>query len=225
MSSLMLEMQSLYEFQNIENIDHLNISDYSDNVYKIFSNISKISKSDFGENFHFLCKKCHHIPKLKFYLDNKINYKCKCKEEDFSIKEIFSLLLNSEDSIEISEILLCNLHPNEKYLFYCQKCKKKFCIQCLYNRVDQSDHEHKMITNFDLTTIKKTKYIIDIINKKKANYINIENEDYENNSFLMNSEFETNNNFYNSSNNTIINTNSYININIENNLSSQKEIC
>lgn len=131
MSSLMLEMQSLYEVQNIENIDHLNISDYSDNVYKIFSNISKISKSDFGENFHFLCKKCHHIPKLKFYLDNKINYKCECKEGDFSIKEIFSLLLNSEDSIEISEILLCNLHPNEKYLFYCQKCKKKFCIQCL----------------------------------------------------------------------------------------------
>lgn len=93
-------------------------------------NISSIEKSKFSPNYHFLCKKCNKIPIIQFIKTNKIKYIWKCEQSprELHIKDIYDLLLNSEE-IEIEAIrkLKCKLHPDEKYIFFCQECQKNLC--------------------------------------------------------------------------------------------------
>ena len=92
-------------------------------------NISSIEKSKFSPNYHFLCKKCNKIPIIQFIKTNKIKYICKCEQspKELHIKDIYDLLLNSEE-IEIEAIrkLKCKLHQMKNIFFFAKSVKKTY---------------------------------------------------------------------------------------------------
>ena len=173
--SLMMELQEFPEHLKLDN------SFNSENIYSFHLsnlNISKITKSEFADHFHFLCKGCNGIPIIKFIEKNKIKYICKCKDspKKLLIKDIFNYLIYSDNIEDDPKELKCNSHPNEKYIYYCEKCKKNICNICLEKCIE---HEKKIKPALDKNTIDKSKYIMDKINEK--NKISTD-EDEDNNS-------------------------------------------
>ena len=153
---------SLIELQLYDENPKLNHSLNSDIYSQHISNLSfsNISKNKFAEHYHFLCKFCDEVPIIKFVKRNKIKYKCKCKKSPrlLLIKDIFDYLLYSDEiDIDLSK-LKCADHEDEKYIFYCEVCKKNICYKCAFNCIE---HKNRINTvALDKKTINKSKYII-----------------------------------------------------------------
>ena len=153
-------MSNLYSEKEI----FLTLFDYLNNNHKIpehdiFNNsldsISSISqiKTNPNENFHFLCKNCNTIPILDFYSNYKINYSCKCKQEQISIQKIFEFLYYSEEND--NKNLKCKYHSDEKYIYCCQKCNENYCRKCT-NKLCEHTIEY---IGFNENAVDKSQYI------------------------------------------------------------------
>ena len=106
---------------------------------------------------------------IKFIKKNKLKYFCECKESPsiFLMNKIYDYLYFSEEkNIKINE-LYCNIHNDEKYIFYCEKCKKNLCNNCVENCLE---HENKIKVLTDKNAIKKCNYISNKINEEEKNY-------------------------------------------------------
>ena len=90
-------MESLIELANIENLDKSNI--FPDYSQSLINGISNISKSQFGEHYHYLCKKCNNVPLTRFITKDKILFICKCEESprELLIKDIYNFLFYSKE--------------------------------------------------------------------------------------------------------------------------------
>ena len=174
---LEIELQSLYPDSNPFDI----------------SSISKISKSNFAKHYHFLCKECDEVPKIEFFSNNKIKYKCDiCKEyKELSVKEVYDLLYYSE-GIEPINKLRCRLHPYEKYIFYCKTCKKNRCSKC---EKCLKNHKKEIISlSLESDIVSKKDYIIEKIKEKKESFANDEisfNSDKEEDSNIIHYVYES----------------------------------
>ena len=147
-------------FDENPKLPSFNSNIYSEHILSL--SLSNISKSKFAEHYHFLCRFCNEVPVIKFVKRNKIKYECKCEIESpriLLIKDIFNYLLYSDKiDIDLSK-LKCINHKDEKYIFYCEKCKKNICYKCFEDCIE---HEKKIKTiAFDRKTINKSKYIIE----------------------------------------------------------------
>ena len=219
----------------IEEDPKLNHSFNSDIYSQHISNLSfsNISKSKFAEHYQFLCKKCNEVPVIKFIKKNKIKYKCKCKESPriLLIKDIFKYLLYSDEIDADTSKLKCNIHKEEKYIFYCEKCKKNKCNKCIENCIE---HENRIKSlALDRNTINKSKYIVKKIEEESTAYFedDIKSEELDENNvpsyklipkkLLNNNNININNN--NINNNNDINNND--NNNINNNISDDDDSC
>ena len=138
------------------------------------SDIEPIKKTNFAEHYHFLCKKCGRIPKIRFLKNKKIKYKCYCS--DLSIDNIHTIYdyLDYSDIIDIDNIKLkCENHPDEKYSHYCIQCGNNLCNIC---KIECINHKDKIIDlNLDEDLINKRKYIIEKIKVQNQTYIDEEN--------------------------------------------------
>ena len=167
----MLELSEFYEEPN--RIPGINSDIYSFDIFAL--TLSDIKKGEFAQHYHFVCKLCKDIPIIKFIRRNRIQYKCKCKEckdspKELSIKDIYDYIQYTEQiGIEANE-LKCKEHENEKYVYYCENCKKNLCNKCIENCFE---HEKKIKPlTLDRNTYEKSQYIIDIINKEKEKFQN-----------------------------------------------------
>ena len=147
-------------FDENPKLPSFNSNIYSEHILSL--SLSNISKSKFAEHYHFLCRFCNEVPVIKFVKRNKIKYECKCEIESpriLLIKDIFNYLLYSDKiDIDLSK-LKCINHKDEKYIFYCKKCKKNICYKCFEDCIE---HEKKIkAIAFDRKTINKSKYIIE----------------------------------------------------------------
>ena len=130
------------------------------------------------------CKKC-----LNSWIRN--NNKCGCCRKQISKKDIISLPILKNINNCISQINkeknqeICSIH-NEKILFFCMKCLKKYCGKCLFfGSKEAKKHEgHNII---DYTELKKSEYNSIINNfdkyrntKKEIEELNIKNNTYKN---------------------------------------------
>ena len=150
---------SIDELQQFEEEQRLNHS-FNSEIYSLNFSTSKIFKSELTKHYLFLCKFCDEVPVIKFIKRNKIKYICKCKlsPKELLIKEIFNYLYHSDEEIMDTSKLKCILHPDEKYNYYCEKCKKNICYKCIQNCIE---HENKIkALALDINTINKSKYII-----------------------------------------------------------------
>ena len=134
------------------------------------STIEKIKENQVDLNYHFLCKKCNKIPVFNFLINKKIEYICNCKDSpgEIFIKDIFNFLYYSED--KENKILKCDLHPTEKYILYCEKCKKNLCAKCAYNCIDHKDKINCFFI-FDDIIFNKKEYINKILEKDNDGFI------------------------------------------------------
>ena len=139
-----------------------------------FSNISSISQSEFSEKFHFLCNRCKRVPILRFTTKNKIIFICNCKSSyrHLSIIEIYNYLYNIQENCFEEEKLNCYIHPETKYSFYCEDCKKNLCSKCFDNCIELK-HKIKSLA-LDLDTFYKCKYIFEKIKEGKRYIEDIE---------------------------------------------------
>ena len=134
---------------------------------------------EFHNRYSFLCITCGGVPELNISEKGKINYSCECEEEykDLSIKEIYKHLFCSNDTDSRNKKLICN-RDNNKYSYYCKKCKLNFCIKC---SKDCKEHKNELIMfGIDDKDIKeKADYIIDRLKNKntiKTNKISLIDE-------------------------------------------------
>ena len=134
-------------YQNSISLSNSLSNSFSKNFSKAFLNKDNKNippKSEFAEPYHFLCKKCKTIPKIKFRTDNKIELECKCKPVIgvIDICKVFNFLDNSNDINIEFEKLICKEH-NEKFVFYCNNkgCNKNLCLKCRYNCIK---HQNKI---------------------------------------------------------------------------------
>lgn len=164
---------SLIELEQYDETPKLNNSFDSDIYSQHILNLSfsNISKSKFAEHFHFLCKKCSEVPVIKFVKRNRIKYECECKESPriLSIEEIFKYLLYSDEIDFDSSKLKCIDHEDEKYIFYCEKCKKNICYKCAINCVEHKNRINALA--LDRKTINKSKFIVEKLEEKNNNTI------------------------------------------------------
>ena len=139
---------------------------------------------EFYEYYSFFCKKCERVPdEFNISTKGKISYICGKGEEnekvhkDLTIKELYDNLFYSKDIDSRNEKLKCFFH-NEKFIYYCKKCKQNFCFQC---SKDCSNHRNELLRfGLDDTDIKeKIDYIKEKIKNKdkiKTNIINFVKE-------------------------------------------------
>ena len=160
-----------------------------------FSDISCINRSNFL-NFKFLCKFCQKIPKIEFIKNSKIKFICECEisPREVPVNRIFEYLHNSsENNINISGILKCHMHKDEKYILYCKKCNINLCFKCSNEFFEQHDkHNQDLIAfAFDKKTKSKIKYIIQKFEEKNQccidndSKIDFENEINDNNKLKL----------------------------------------
>ena len=207
-----IELQELFE-ENTKSNHSFNSDIYFQHMLNL--SFSNISKSKFAEHYHFLCKKCNEVPVIKFIKKNKIKYKCKCKESPrvLLIKDIFDYLLYSEE-IDTDQIKLkCNEHKEEKYIFYCDKCKKNICNKCIENCIEHENRIKALL--LDRNTINRSKYIIKKIEEENSNNLEdeIKSEELEDNNistFKIIPKKSSNNNNNNNENNISNDDNYYV---------------
>jgi len=195
-----------------------------------FENVSSILNA-LPQNMNYLCKKCLKFPEVLFLTNEKIKLICSCEKEDkeIDIKDFFSYISNSSIEDNNNHNLICSEH-NEKFAYYCTKCKIHLCINCTEN-CDEKGH-----FLIDLVRDKKTrKKVKNILNQIEDKFIKIKNneiEDKEENlTFLNDSDsiqlinYQNNcNKIYNKNINKINNVNNNIN-NANNNINiDSKEI-
>ena len=161
-------------YQNSISLSNSLSNSFSKNFSKAFLNKDNKNippKSEFAEPYHFLCKKCKTIPKIKFRTDNKIELECKCKPVIgvIDIRKVFNFLDNSNDINIEFEKLICKEH-NEKFVFYCNNkgCNKNLCLKCRYNCIK---HQNKIkfiyIDEKIIKTIFKSFSEIELLSKEE----------------------------------------------------------
>ena len=136
----------------------------------------------FSENdSHFICKKCHKIPIVKFNNSlTKFNCSCSCSfSRESSLKNIINEYIvrendeNSNDSIE--SYLKCKLH-NENFFYYCKMDNTHLCRTCLRKKYLHQIHSLYSF-DFNYCTINKKKENILTILKEKSKDLNFEIND------------------------------------------------
>ena len=166
----LMELMYLEEYYENDKINHSLNSKIYPLVNPEFST-SKISKSDFAKHYQFLCKECGDVPIIKIFKRNIIKYICKCEESprELTFQDIYKYILYSEEIDFYTYKLKCTSHSDEKYIYYCEKCKKNLCKKCIENCIE---HEDKLKSLFlDRNIIKIVKYIKEIIDKQTSTYI------------------------------------------------------
>ena len=156
------------------------------------SNSSKEIQKEFYMNYHFLCKKCEHVPIMEFSKKGKIRYsscRCKKKYKNISIDEIYEYLYKIDESKEEesgTKNLKCFLHE-EKFSFYCKTLKRDYCLKCENENCSGHHNSHIEFGNNDRYIKEYLDYIKKQINnqndiktnkikvKEVNNFINIEN--------------------------------------------------
>ena len=164
MSNPNIEMKPNTNYQDLYTSNTLNIELQELNPEtEIPWSQSKIITNPLLDGYHFLCKKCNQIPLIIYVKKDKIKFLCKCPDspKDILIIKIKEHLVNLES--QIFGILKCPLHSNEddnKYKFYCSKCKKKLCFYC--NDYKEHINDVKLIpSTLEIKTIKKLNYILE----------------------------------------------------------------
>ena len=158
-----------------ENVNSISFKDKENSISLIEPFIKQLKNYSFS-NFHFICKKCWRIPTLKFIKKNKLLYTCKCEESprEIFIKNIYDFLVDiNKNKVDINEVLKCKKDENEKYIFYCEECKKNRCNKCSNDYVYNHINSIKFFA-VDRNTIDKINYIIKKIELKNQNYIDLE---------------------------------------------------
>ena len=149
-----------------------------------FENVSSILNV-LPKNMHYLCKECLKFPKIKFLTNEKIKLICNCgnKDKEIDIKDIFSYISNSSIEDINNHNIICSEH-NEKFAYYCTKCKIHLCINCT-EKCDEKEHFLIDLIR-DKKTRKKVKNILNQIEDKFRNIKNNEIEDKEENLTFLN---------------------------------------
>lgn len=155
-----------------------------------FDNISSI----LPENKHYLCKECLKFPKIFFLENQEVKFDCDCKNrnKEIEIQDIFSYLSNISIENNINNNIICLKH-NEKFSYYCTKCKKDLCLDCSGN-CNKNRHFLIDLIN-DRTTRKRIKKILNPIKEKYLKCI-------KNNDEILESEEDSH--FLSESNDTIL---------------------
>ena len=203
-----IELSTLYEQFNNHSID-IKYNSLS------LPDIEAISKTRFAEHYHLLCKICEKIPEISFLKDKKIKFKCECR--NLSIDNIHKIYdyLDYSDITDIDNIKLkCEDHPDEKYSFYCKKCKINLCNKCTIKCINHED-EIKVLTFYD-NAMNKRKYIFEQIKDKNQTYIDDEN-------LTLNKYFTIEDDNYSGVNNKINLIKNDSEINIDNDKSDEDE--
>ena len=148
------------------------------------SNIEPIKQYS---NVHFICKKCHQIPMIKFIDVSNVNCTCKCfKDDKIEItKFLDNTLLNiderneEEDNEEqennlLLDVFYCQMHRGQKFLYYCENmnCEISLCSKCL---IEEDTHINHSIKIFDLLmneTDEKIEFIKDKFNLNSHSFDN-----------------------------------------------------
>ena len=171
-------------------------------------NISSININPLYSCYHFICKVCDEIPKIVSFKKDKIKLVCSCQSspKEIEIKKIFEYLIESDNENKIPKPFRCNIHTNEKNIFYCRKCGQNYCHKCI-NDCIENKHEIQFL-KYDIQTIKTINYICKKIKDKNSNYFG----------GSKNISFFSENN----QNDIIDNNNSNNNNIIENNINSNK---
>ena len=128
------------------------------------------------------CKKC-----LNSWIRN--NNKCGCCRKQISKKDIISLPILKNINNCINQINqeknqeICSIH-NEKILFFCMKCLKKYCGKCLFFGSEEAK-KHEGHNIIDYTELKKSEYnsIINNFDKYRNTKKEIEELDIKNNTY------------------------------------------
>ena len=128
--------------------------------------------------YFYRCQKCYEIPFIRINKEkNTITTECNNGHilENIPLEEFISNLQKDNHSNNNSEIKkeeknkfndsLCNIH-NEKYINYCNTCKKNLCMYCDYNMHESHDIKifFPLISNLE-SNIKETKLKYDILNE------------------------------------------------------------
>ena len=172
MSDLCIELVNQYEKEN------MNICNNLIDISQDSLGLSEISKSKFSEPYHIYCTKCKRVQVVNFISKNEVKLICECKgpSKVFQIKDCFKYLYKSNKIDTEDENLKCFFHPDEKYGYYCEICKRNLCSKCVD---DDIEHKDKIkIFALDNNTIYKRRYIYDLIKEKNQFYI--DNVEFEN---------------------------------------------
>ena len=172
MSDLCIELVNQYEKEN------MNICNNLIDISQDSLGLSEISKSKFSEPYHIYCTECKRVQVVNFISKSEVKLICECKvpSKVFQIKECFKYLYKSNKIDIEDENLKCFFHPDEKYGYYCEICKKNLCSKCVD---DDIEHKDKIkIFALDNNTIYKRRYIYDLIKEKNQFYI--DNVEFEN---------------------------------------------
>jgi len=130
------------------------------------------------------CKKC-----LNSWIRN--NNKCGCCRKQITKNDIISLPILKNINNCINEITeeknheICGIH-NEKILFFCMKCLKKYCGKCLFFGSEEAK-KHEGHNIIDYAELKKSEYYSIINNfdkyrntKKEIEELDIKSNTYKN---------------------------------------------
>ena len=130
---------------------------------------------------HFICKKCHKVPIIKFNNSlTKFNSSCSCSiSKEISLKDIINEYIvreneeNANDNIE--SYLKCKTH-NENFFYYCKMDNTHLCRTCLRK---QYLHQIHSLYSFDFyyCAVNKNKENILTILKEKNKELNFEIND------------------------------------------------
>ena len=143
--------------------EHDSISYLSENIS--FGNKERIIH--FSENdSHFICRKCHKIPIIKFNDSlSKFNSLCCFINPDITLKDIFNeyIVRENEENINdnIESYFKCKRH-NQNFCYYCKTDNTQLCGKCVK---EEYLHQIHSIYYYDF-------YYFDI-NKKKENILSI----------------------------------------------------
>ena len=175
MSNSYIELVSFYEKDNINTSYHL-VDPLQAPLFLL--DLSEISKSKFSEPYHIYCTECKRVQVVNFISKSEVKLICECKgpSKVFQIKDCFKYLYKSNKIDIEDENLKCFFHPDEKYGYYCEICKRNLCSKCVD---DDIEHKDKIkIFALDNNTIYKRRYIYDLIKEKNQFYI--DNVEFEN---------------------------------------------
>ena len=158
--------------------------DKKDSLFKLFGDISSISDKELTKNFHYMCNKCFKFikiiidkDKIKFICDDE---KCKNFNQPIIIEDVYEKMIELKDNN--FDILECDEHKGEKFVYYCNECKDNKCGQC--GKFCEEKKHHLKDLNRDMITKKKRDYIkskCDERNEYFKEKINKQNKNFENN--------------------------------------------
>jgi len=155
------------------------VEEYSSIIISPENNNSEIKERiPYSDNdSHFICRKCHKIPIIKFNNSlTNFNYSCSCFfSREISLKNIINEYIVEENAnVNIESYLKCQDH-NENFFYYCKMDNTHLCRTCLRK---QYLHQIHSLYSFD--------FYYCLINNKKENILNILKEKKKDSNFEIN---------------------------------------